>query len=145
MTGDDVILEVLQRHFTVILLLLNFIKWAYFGRSIEALQSPLYMIYKTFLGMRLFLALVLYFSMLFSVMYIAVGIDIPGGNDHTGEQDFPFRTKNEKFLMYGFLISTGDISLAEYSRWTALHTDYPVSSSSMMILGHTINFAQIIF
>ena len=100
MNGDDVVLEVLQRHFTVIFLLLNFIKWAYFGRSNETLQEPLYMIFKTFLGMRLFLVLVLYFSMLFSVTYIAAGIDTPGGNDHTGEQDFPERSKIEKYLMY---------------------------------------------
>ena len=141
----DVSLNVLQRWFTVILLLLNVIKWCYFGRCIDVLQNPLYMIHRVFIEMSPFLALLMFFSTIFTFMNITSNVDVPGGDDHHETEDFPYRSDFEKHFMQGLLNSFGDISLSEFGEWKKLYKKFPVSSSSMVVLGLTINFSQIIF
>lgn len=95
------------------LLNINVFKWCYFARSVNWLQSYVYIIFKTFKGMIPFTILMLMFTFCFSVMYMAAHCDAPGleyegDPDGEMEESFPGRYDIEKFLMFGIQNTVGD-------------------------------------
>ena len=102
----------------VTLLIVTIIKWCYFGNVIESIQEYLYIIRKCIGAMYWFTLLLLFFSMCFSMMYMGTGIDSPGGDDHTGEADFPLNNSVFKFFLYGVSNTVGDIEKPEFGDYT---------------------------
>ena len=87
------ILDVIMRYLLVAFLIMNVIKWCYFGRTFDILQEPLYMIMETGKGMAGFLLLLMLFSATFSLSNIAIGVDDPGTDV------IPFRTALFRHIM----------------------------------------------
>ena len=97
-----------------------------------------------------FLILMLSFSTVFSLMYMAVGIDVPGEDGHTGDDDFMYRFVFERFFLFSYYNSIGDIRMPEYGNWQKDESNpkcsiYQKSCSSMVVLALFLNFFQVIF
>ena len=131
--------DAISRWMQVSFFVINLLKLCYFGRSIEFFQSYMYIISRTIKGMLSFMAILMFFSICFSVMYIGAGINTPGYDGHTQEQAFPKMSMFVKFVLYGFSNTVGDISLPEFDLWADNDTN-PVSSASMIVLGLLVNY-----
>ena len=144
--SEKVTAEAAYRLIQVTFLVCNVLKECYFARSINFFQSNLYIINRTVKGMLSFTILMFFFSMSFSMMYMGAGVNTPGFDDHTGDDDYPGRSAFERFLMFGMSQSVGDLNLPEFEKWTEdkIPKTNPFSSSLMIILGLTVNFGQIV-
>ena len=87
-----------------------------------------------------FMAILFFFSICFSVMYIGAGVNTPGYDGHTKDQAYPKMSMFVKFVLYGFSNTVGDISLPEFEKWTENDTN-PFSSAAMIILGLLVNYS----
>ena len=103
------------------------------------------MIMETGKGMTSFLLLLMLFSATFSLFNMAIGVDDPGIDDHTGDDDFPFRSALSRHIMQGLSNSFGDLSMPEFSKWTDIQAKFPMSSWFMITLGFGLYFSNIIF
>lgn len=147
----------------VLFLNVSIIKWCYFGSVVERIESYLYIIKECLFAMKWFTALVMFFSFCFSVMYMGAGVDEPGGDGHTGDQDFPGLGPSWSFFLYGISNSVGDLNPLEFEdAWTYRDEtgdcteetaclvpapggqDYPFTSKSMIGLGLSIYYFQIV-
>ena len=69
----------------VIYLVINFVKWLYFGQALPAIRVYIYGIQKVFVGMSYYTFMLVVFSFVFSVMYMGALVDEPGEDGHTKE------------------------------------------------------------
>lgn len=91
--------DVIIRFLIVVFMLLNMVKWAYFARCFDLLQSPLYMIVETGKGMSVFTMLLIFFSTIFTFINMAIGVDKPGFDEFKNDDYFPFRSDIERHIM----------------------------------------------
>lgn len=135
-------LDVCYRWLLAFYLMTNLLKLCYFGRYIESLQHYLYIIKDAFKGLPVFSMLLIFFSLTFSLLYKCAGIDTPGFDDHTQDEDFPGMPEFVKDFMYAQLNTFGDTNLPGFNKQSDLMVTHPVAGTFMVVLALLIFFWQ---
>ena len=86
-----------------------------YAKCIDWLQSDVYMIKAVFLSILKFAGILLFCSLICSVLYINADIDPPELDE--GGDDFPSMPYWIKVLLFSYSNSIGDLRMPEVTKW----------------------------
>jgi len=114
---DSVAIDCIIRYLQGLCLFFAIYKIFDFVRCNDEIRPTVQLIIETFKAIRTFTCILIGFIWLFALFFVNGAIDSPGGDDHSGNDDFPNMFYETKVFFFTADNTVGNLNYPEYGGW----------------------------